>query len=320
MCLRRNFGHSAVSIPANIAEGFRKQSQADKARFLNIAEGSLEESRYYLILAHDLVYMDNAAHWAATEEIGRLLSAIPVRVPPPGPLISSELCRTYANSQLLTPMKAIEHVGQVCVDQVALVREACLLHDAPRTQVCRQREADDIGQSEKLESQRDDRPGQLRCQPLPPVLAHQGVGQLNFEGTPHLDLPQAAPADKTTVRPAAEDPETVTVVVPVLEIRLEEPARLQVGAEPAEGRHDPRILVHLAKLGEMVCTEALRPQATGLEGLDHKRQWDTSRKSPRVRHEATCRIIASSLAKSIGLVRWAVNPASRLRRMSSSMP
>ena len=34
----------------------------------------------------------------------------------------------------------------------------------------------------------------------------------------------------------------------------------------------------------------------------------------------TWRIIASSLAKSIGLVRWAVKPASRLRRMSSSMP
>jgi four helix bundle protein len=37
---------SAVSIPANIAEGFRKFSSADKARFLNTAEGSLEECRY----------------------------------------------------------------------------------------------------------------------------------------------------------------------------------------------------------------------------------------------------------------------------------
>jgi four helix bundle protein len=37
---------AAVSIPANIAEGFRKRTKADKVRFLNIAEGSLEESRY----------------------------------------------------------------------------------------------------------------------------------------------------------------------------------------------------------------------------------------------------------------------------------
>ena len=49
---------AAVSIPANIAEGFTKTGRADKARFLNIAQASLEESRYYLLLAHDLTYSD----------------------------------------------------------------------------------------------------------------------------------------------------------------------------------------------------------------------------------------------------------------------
>ncbi len=49
---------SAVSIAANIAEGFRKRGKADKIRFLNITQGSLEESRYYLILANDLKYGD----------------------------------------------------------------------------------------------------------------------------------------------------------------------------------------------------------------------------------------------------------------------
>ncbi len=42
---------AAVSIPANIADGFRRRGKADKARYMNIAEGSLEECRYYLILA-----------------------------------------------------------------------------------------------------------------------------------------------------------------------------------------------------------------------------------------------------------------------------
>ena len=50
------FRRAAVSIPANIAEGFRKYGVADKARFLNIAEGSLEECRYYCILIQDLGY------------------------------------------------------------------------------------------------------------------------------------------------------------------------------------------------------------------------------------------------------------------------
>ena len=35
----------AVSIPANIAERFRRRGKADKARFLNMAERSVEECR-----------------------------------------------------------------------------------------------------------------------------------------------------------------------------------------------------------------------------------------------------------------------------------
>jgi four helix bundle protein len=64
---------AAVSVAANIAEGFRKQSRTDKARFLNIAEGSLEECRYYLILARDLQYGETVQLAAQAEEVARLL-------------------------------------------------------------------------------------------------------------------------------------------------------------------------------------------------------------------------------------------------------
>ncbi len=73
--LSAQFRHAAVFIPANIAEGFRKQSKQDKARFLNISEGSLEECRYYLILANDLGYLDKRLLWESAEEVGRLLNA-----------------------------------------------------------------------------------------------------------------------------------------------------------------------------------------------------------------------------------------------------
>jgi four helix bundle protein len=66
---------AAVSIPANIAEGFRRRGRADKARYMNIAEGSVEESRYYLILVQDLGYGDTAKLTSALEEVSRLLSA-----------------------------------------------------------------------------------------------------------------------------------------------------------------------------------------------------------------------------------------------------
>lgn len=65
---------AAVSIPANIAEGFRKRGKADKARFMNTAEGSLEESRYYLILAQDLGYGQTENLMSALEEVSRLLN------------------------------------------------------------------------------------------------------------------------------------------------------------------------------------------------------------------------------------------------------
>ena len=56
------FQRAAVSIPANIAEGYKKLSRADKLRFYNIAQGSLEECRYYIILSKDLGYIDESLY------------------------------------------------------------------------------------------------------------------------------------------------------------------------------------------------------------------------------------------------------------------
>ncbi len=64
---------AAVSIPANFAEGFKKTGKADKLRFYNIAQGSLEECRYYLILAKDLSYGDVQQLKSDTEEISKML-------------------------------------------------------------------------------------------------------------------------------------------------------------------------------------------------------------------------------------------------------
>jgi four helix bundle protein len=66
---------AAVSIPANIAEGFRRKGGADKARFLNMAQASLEETRYYLILARDLNYADCTEVISLLEEVSKLLEA-----------------------------------------------------------------------------------------------------------------------------------------------------------------------------------------------------------------------------------------------------
>ncbi|MEA2172769.1 MAG: hypothetical protein QOD00_361 [Blastocatellia bacterium] len=71
--LTSQFRRAAVSIPANIAEGYKKKSRTDKARFMNIAQGSLEECRYYLILARDLGYGDTSQLMPRLEEVSKLL-------------------------------------------------------------------------------------------------------------------------------------------------------------------------------------------------------------------------------------------------------
>ena len=74
--LTSQFRRASVSIPANIAEGFRKRGKNDKVRFLNISEGSLEECKYYLILSRDLNYTDNNKELMnLAEEVSKLLDA-----------------------------------------------------------------------------------------------------------------------------------------------------------------------------------------------------------------------------------------------------
>jgi four helix bundle protein len=66
---------SAVSVSANIAEGFSKRGRADKARVMNIAQASLEELRYYFILAKDLEYLSTTSLDDTVDEVARLLGS-----------------------------------------------------------------------------------------------------------------------------------------------------------------------------------------------------------------------------------------------------
>ena len=62
-------------MPANIAEGFRKRTKPDKLRFLNIAQASLEECRYYLILVNDLGYGSTGRLDSQLTEASKLLQS-----------------------------------------------------------------------------------------------------------------------------------------------------------------------------------------------------------------------------------------------------
>lgn len=68
---------ASVSIPANIAEGFVKNGKKDKMHFYNIAQGSLEELKYYFILSEDFRYCDSGEELRHfSDEIGKMLSGL----------------------------------------------------------------------------------------------------------------------------------------------------------------------------------------------------------------------------------------------------
>jgi four helix bundle protein len=66
---------ASVSVTANIVEGYTKKSKADKLRFFNIAQGSLEETDYFLLLANDLGFADTKELRIRINEIGKMLKA-----------------------------------------------------------------------------------------------------------------------------------------------------------------------------------------------------------------------------------------------------
>jgi len=79
--IRRSCG----SIGANIAEGCGRGSDADLARFLQIAMGSASETEYHLLLAFDLDLIDEATYRSLTDavsEVKRMLASFILRLRP----------------------------------------------------------------------------------------------------------------------------------------------------------------------------------------------------------------------------------------------
>src|SRR4051794_28931682 len=81
--LTRQIRRAASSIPANIAEGCGRGSDADFGRFLQMAMGSASELEYHLILAHELGYLEITGYETCTDEtiqIKRMLTALLTRL------------------------------------------------------------------------------------------------------------------------------------------------------------------------------------------------------------------------------------------------
>ena len=77
---------AVLSVPTNIAEGSKRHTNPEYARFLNIAEGSLAETEYLLMVSRDLGYLTAAITnptLAEAEKIAKILNSLREKVGKP---------------------------------------------------------------------------------------------------------------------------------------------------------------------------------------------------------------------------------------------
>jgi four helix bundle protein len=83
LALRAQLRRAALSIPANIAEGAGKSSNAEFYRYLQIALGSASETLYHLLLARDTGALSTARYdqlAGQIVEVRRMLTGLSKRV------------------------------------------------------------------------------------------------------------------------------------------------------------------------------------------------------------------------------------------------
>lgn len=69
---------AVISVPSNIVEGFSRRSIKDSLHFYTVAQSSLEEVKYQLLVAKDLTYITETDYQNSvllTDEVGKMLNA-----------------------------------------------------------------------------------------------------------------------------------------------------------------------------------------------------------------------------------------------------
>ena len=67
------FRRAAAAVPVGVIQSLREEDEPERAKLIDAARGSLDECRYYLILAKDLGYGDHPELLPQLEELSELL-------------------------------------------------------------------------------------------------------------------------------------------------------------------------------------------------------------------------------------------------------
>jgi len=76
--LTNQLRRAAISVASNLVEGFKRKSYKDRIHFYNMADGSVEEVKYQLLLAKDLRYIGENLYKKIieiVEEVSKMLNS-----------------------------------------------------------------------------------------------------------------------------------------------------------------------------------------------------------------------------------------------------
>ena len=157
-------------------------------------------------------------------------------------------------------------MGQVSVDDLALVDEASFLHDSLRSVIGRHCEANDVGEMKPLEANLQAYAGNFGGKPLAPIVGHERVSEFDFFISPDNYMTQAAAPHKFSIGFIAKDPKPEAMLVPVRIALVEKRASpCFFSAYTAQGGHDFFIAMHSQQLIKMSFSDALNNQAIGVK-------------------------------------------------------
>ena len=77
-CLVNQIRRAIISVASNIVEGFKRKSLKDRLHFYNMADSSLEEVKYQLLLSFDLRYINSEEYQrlsGLSEEVSKMLNS-----------------------------------------------------------------------------------------------------------------------------------------------------------------------------------------------------------------------------------------------------
>jgi hypothetical protein len=197
-------------------------------------------------------------------------------------------------------MNPIEQARLAFVVERPLEREADLLQYPLRSKIRDPRVRHKVRQAQMRPCHAQQRARNLRCQAPSPMVGKERIGELDL-GLPFDDQMTNASATEKASDFIAQDPQSIAVALPVVQVRCKLVPGGRVRAEAPERRHHAPVAVHRAEFGQMIRPQAFSAYAGGLEMVQRPTCRIPSQQDAPARGSGKRRLDRGMLTSAMGL-------------------